>query len=135
MRAARLTIPEARRIDVRYDDVEADWAWVMRGIYAFLDLDIEPALSAMMRYARESEKKRHRFPHRYGLSDFGLEAEAVNARFRSYTEAFGLAGAAPAPRGSGEPILFPAVSARRVVSISGWKAAKAEAAARRAAGG
>lgn len=131
MRSARLNIPESQRIDVHYDDVERDWAQVMRRIYDFLDMDIEPALFAMTRYTQDSEQERHRYPHRYELSDFGLGAEEVSERFRSYTDEFALDEGAPASNGkTAEPIPFPDPPTRRFMPVGGWKTAKAAAARR-----
>ena len=58
--------------------MERDWQSVMRDIYAFLDMDIEPALPAMTNYMANSGKALHRHPHRYSLSAFGLDREEVS---------------------------------------------------------
>jgi hypothetical protein len=91
MRRARLAIPESQRIDVRYADMDADWRSVMARIYAFLDLDIAPALPAMTRYLERAERERTAHPHRYSLTAFGLDEGEVGDRFESYTQAFDLA--------------------------------------------
>ena len=96
MREARVAIPPGQRIDVRYGDMERDWKAVMRDIYAFLDMDIEPALPAMASYMANSGKELNRHPHRYSLGAFGLEEGQVRARFESYTDAFDLAGSSGA---------------------------------------
>jgi len=90
MRKARLSIPKSQRIDVRYCDMEQDWKGVMRSIYSFLDMDIDPALPAMANYMANSGLELHRHPHRYSLEAFGLEAEQVSAQFDSYVDAFDL---------------------------------------------
>jgi len=109
MRKARLSIPQSQRIDVRYEDVEADWRTVMRRIYAFLDMDIGPALRPMERFIDTSEQERHRHPHRYNLSAFGLDSNLVGEKFQSYTDAFELrtpAGLIDEDQDS-TPIFFP----------------------------
>lgn len=90
MRKARLRIPSEQRIDVRYEDMERDWQAVMRDVYAFLDMDIGPALRPMASYLAGAEPERARHPHRYSLDAFGLDSETVGEKFRSYTEAFEL---------------------------------------------
>jgi hypothetical protein len=90
MREAREAIPPDRRIDVSYCDMERDWGRVMRDIYAFLGMDIEPALPAMTAYMTSSDRERNRHPHRYSLAAFGLDGLEVADRFQSYTCAFDL---------------------------------------------
>jgi hypothetical protein len=90
MRAAREDIPSEQCIDVRYEEMDRDWPGVMRRIYGFLDMNIAPALPAMERYLRASERQRSRRPHRYELMAFGLDVREVEARFDGYREAFGL---------------------------------------------
>ena len=125
MRKARLRIAPEQRIDVRYEEMERDWPEVMRSIYAFLDMDIEPALPAMREFISSSGRELHRHPHRYSLEAFGLDAEDVTERFRSYTEAFELGVPAP-PRAApdtvapqpetSEPVFVPA--------LADWETAK-----------
>lgn len=94
MRAARKRLPQAQRIDIRYDDVETDWLAVMRRIYAFLDLEVAPALPAMKNYAARSKRSLKRKPHCYDLAAFGLAEDQVEDRFSDYAEAYGLNDAA-----------------------------------------
>lgn len=90
MRQARQQIPEAQRIDVRYEDMDSDWKGVMAEIYRFLDMDIAPALPAMTRYMRDAERQQYQGLHRYDLPMFELEADAVGEQFQSYARAFDL---------------------------------------------
>ncbi len=90
MRQARADIPAGQCIDVRYEEMDRDWPGVMRRIYGFLDMEIAPALPAMERYLRASERQRSRRPHRYDLAAFGLDAGAVGERFDAYRAAFGV---------------------------------------------
>ncbi|MCX7864358.1 MAG: sulfotransferase, partial [Novosphingobium sp.] len=103
MRRGRLQIPESRRIDLRYEDMDRDWQGTMRGFYEFLDMDIEPALPAMARYISSAEQERHLHPHCYALSDFGLDADCVSERFRSYTGDFGLEESGASRSGQADP--------------------------------
>jgi hypothetical protein len=90
MQQARDAIPPARRIDVSFDDMERDWQGVMRRIYRFLDMDIQPALAAMAGYLASSDRALRRNTHRYSLDMFGLDPGEVNDRFADHTAAFGL---------------------------------------------
>ncbi len=133
MRAARLAIPEAQRIDVRYEDMERDWKSVMRRIYRFLDMEIEPALPSMTSYISDAGRELHRHPHRYSLDAFGLDADAVGEQFRCYTDAFGLRRPDAGSDDRHEnPIAFPEPAGRRYSGAGGeWENARPA----RAAGG
>jgi hypothetical protein len=114
MQRAREAIPEAQRIDVRYEDMDRDWASVMAGIYRFLDMDIAPALPAMTRYIVGAEHRRSRHPHRYSLDCFGLEADMVGELFGGYVEAFDLPKRRPADAPAAPP---PDVQSARVRAL------------------
>ena len=87
MRAARAAIPEERKIDVQYEDMERDWRGTMERVYRFLELDIEPAVPAMESYMdRASALKRT--PHAYSLAEFGLTSGEVLERLGDYVRAF-----------------------------------------------
>jgi len=133
MRAARLTIPEAQRIDVRYEDMERDWRSVMRRIYRFLNMDIEPALPSMSSFIADSGKALHRHPHRYSLQAFGLEAAAVSEQFECYTDAFRLGRPDAGFEHVESPIVFPEPAGRHYAEAGGkWdRAEPARAAAGR----
>lgn len=90
MRAAREGIPQDRRIDVCFADMERDWQAVMRRIYGFLDMDIEPALHVMSAYMACSDRTLERYPHHYSLESFGLDRQEVAGRFADYASAFDL---------------------------------------------
>lgn len=120
MRAARKSIPQRRRIDVSYSDMERDWQGVMRNIYHFLDKDIEPALPAMTRYMASSGRELHRHPHRYSLDAFGLDAHEVGEQFDDYTSAFDLVRTLPSARP--RKVFAPPVP--QSGSLSDWDQAK-----------
>lgn len=135
MRKARLRIPESQRIDVRYEDMENDWRTVMRRIYRFLDMDIEPAMPLMTSYLDNAGKELHRHPHRYSLGAFGLERGKVREKFESYTDAFELRAPAPivepemAEPAQDRPLFFPEPALRKAASSADWKIAKTARAA------
>ena len=90
MSAARAGIPGGASIDVHYHDMERDWRSVMRRIYAFLDMDIEPVKAAMAAYALRSERDRSFRSHRYQLGNFGLEAAEVRQTFEDYVRDYAI---------------------------------------------
>lgn len=97
MRAARDAIPRERMIDVQYDEMDRDWRATMERMYAFLDLDIEPALAGMESYL-EGAKSLKRNPHRYSLEQFGLSAGEVAERLGDYTRTYSIPSEAEAGR-------------------------------------
>lgn len=134
MRLAREQIPESHRIDVRYEDMERDWPAVMRRIYRFLDLDIETALPTMSAYIDDAERERHRHPHRYSLTAFGLSSNEVRERFETYMREFSLRSPGETAHSTEEPIAFPEAAARRPVRpIGDWDQGQAAPAAAQAA--
>jgi len=116
MRAARITIPEDQRIDVRYEDMERDWPAVMGRIYRFLGMDIAPALPSMTSYIADAGKELHRHPHRYSLDAFGLNAAEVSEQFQCYTDAFSLRRPGADTDEADTPIVFPEPAGRRYVA-------------------
>ena len=87
MRNARETIPASRIIDVQYDAMDEDWRGTMERVYAFLGLDMEPAVPGMERFLARSAAMKTR-PHDYSLAQFGIDAGEVSERFADYTRAF-----------------------------------------------
>ncbi|MBB3033554.1 sulfotransferase family protein [Alteriqipengyuania lutimaris] len=110
MMAARSLVPAERRIDIGYDAMERDWQGTMARIYAFLDLDMAPAVPAMQRY-QERTRNLKRKPHKYSLAQFGLEEAEVRNRFTAYAARFGIpdegAGTAERASDSDSPIANP----------------------------
>ncbi|NVE94833.1 sulfotransferase family protein [Altererythrobacter lutimaris] len=101
MRAARDSIPRERMIDVQYDDMDRDWRATMERIYAFLGLDIAPALPGMESYLEAAESLK-RNPHRYSLEQFGLSTGEVAERLGDYTRTYAIPTEAEAGRGRAE---------------------------------
>lgn len=90
MRTAREGIDPARAIDIPYDEVERDWRAAMGRIYAFLGLDIGPAMAEMEAYtARTANPARP--SHHYSLAQFGLTEGAVLEQLGDYVRAFDIA--------------------------------------------
>tara|TARA_Y100000815_G_scaffold44892_1_gene37009 strand:+ start:1506 stop:2831 length:1326 start_codon:yes stop_codon:yes gene_type:complete len=87
MLAARSLVPAERRIDVGYDAMDRDWRGTMERIYAFLDLDMGPAVPAMERYLDRARGLK-RQPHTYSLDQFGISEDEVHERFASYAARF-----------------------------------------------
>ena len=85
---ARDGAPEGAVLDVQYEALVADPLGQLRRIYDFLELEWSPeAVQRMERWI--SGNPQHKYGvHRYGLSDFGLAAEEVDARFKRYRERF-----------------------------------------------
>ena len=95
MRSARDNIPRERMIDVQYDEMDRDWRATMERIYAFLGLEMEPALAGMESYL-EASKALKRHPHRYSLEAFGLSAGEVAERLGDYTRTYAIPSEAEA---------------------------------------
>ena len=109
MRETRTRMNPSRMIDVRYSEMDRDWEQVMARIYEFLDMDIAPALPAMRRYMRSSDRTGQARAHRYTLAAFDLDEQEVRERFSAYIHDHDLA-----PRASRPRIHFtPAVTARK----------------------
>jgi hypothetical protein len=84
---ARRSIAPERMIDVQYEDMERDWRGTMARVYRFLGLEMEPAVAGMERYIDRSGALKRR-PHRYSLTQFGLEEGEVHERFGHYIARF-----------------------------------------------
>ena len=108
MLAARSLVPAERRIDVGYDAMDRDWRGTMERIYAFLDLDMGPAVPAMERYLDRARGLK-RQPHTYSLDQFGISEDEVRERFAPYVARFDIpvegAIAAEPPRRRFSPAL------------------------------
>lgn len=81
-------VPPGQQIDVTFDAMNRDWRGVMHRVYAFLDIDIAPALAAMEAYTERAAREHPYAAHRYDLADFGLEAGKVRERFADYAARF-----------------------------------------------
>lgn len=88
MVAARERLAPGQQIDVSFDAMERDWLGVMRRVYAFLDVDIAPAVEPMTAYLDRAQREHAYAAHRYELADFGLEEGAVRECFADYAARF-----------------------------------------------
>ena len=87
MRAARDNVPRERMIDVQYDAMDRDWRGTMERIYAFLGLDMEPAVGGMEDFLARSAAMKGR-PHSYSLEEFGLSTGEVYERLGDYVRTY-----------------------------------------------
>jgi hypothetical protein len=77
-----------RFVDVQYRDVLDDPIGVIRAIYARVGLRLGATAERRMRaHIRRHPKDRHG-PHRYSMTSFGLDPDAISHRFKSYREYF-----------------------------------------------
>jgi hypothetical protein len=89
--------PEVRRAVVDYRDVVSDPAAVIEAIYRELDIEMTPAYRQKL--AAEGKRAReHRSGHRYSLSEFGLEADAIRTGLAEFFEHYGWDEESPLPR-------------------------------------
>lgn len=86
--SVRAGVPPAQQIDVSFEAMNRDWLGTMRAVYAFLDMDIAPAVAAMTGYVERAGREHRHATHRYDLADFGLDAAEVRARFAGYSARF-----------------------------------------------
>jgi hypothetical protein len=78
---------------VHYADLVRDPIGELRRVHAFCELDWDAA-SAARAQRWIAENPQHKYgTHRYGLADFGLDAEELTARFKPYRERFGVGDA------------------------------------------
>lgn len=124
MQAARNRIDPDRRIDVLYRDMDADWQGVMQRVYAFLGMDITPALPSMKRYLAKARSQHPWQHHHYELLSFGLNSGAVGDQFQDYVQAFDLLPAEArqifdlATRGARPAAVYTRPSAQRASATS-----------------
>lgn len=103
MQMTHSRLDSRQRIDVLYRDMDGDWLAVMQRVYAFLDMDITPALPRMRNYL-EKARNHHRWQHhRYELSSFGLDPATTRSHFEDYMQAFDLLPREPGQRFDARP--------------------------------
>jgi hypothetical protein len=82
--------PEGAFLDVLYQDVLSDPLKVVRRVYDFIGLDLEPATERVMqRWLAQNTQTKHGL-HSYRLEDFGLRREELAPRFEAYCDRFGV---------------------------------------------
>ncbi|MDO7835610.1 sulfotransferase [Sphingobium sp. HBC34] len=85
----RTIVPADQQLDMRYADINADWAQQMQRIYDFIGIPFTPEARAALNAASEDRDARHG-GHKYRLEDFGLSAEGIDALFADYVEKYGI---------------------------------------------
>ena len=89
-RRADGTLPESRFIDVRYTDLVADPVGTIRTVYERAGRDLTGEHAERIRaYVAAKPQGRHG-AHRYSLSEVGLDADALRARYAGYCEQYGV---------------------------------------------
>jgi len=90
--------PEVPHAVVHYRDLLADPAATIEQVYAALGLPMSEAFRAELR-GEGRRARAHRSSHSYSLEEFGLDADAIQARLADLFERFGweAPGQAPAP--------------------------------------
>ncbi len=96
MRKARESIPAERMMDVQFADMDRDWRGTMARIYAFLDMEMEPAQPAMEAYVARSRRLKQK-PHRYSLEQFGLSEADITNSLGEYARSFAIPAEGAAP--------------------------------------
>lgn len=77
-------VPDDRFYDLRYADLMADPVGALRRLYASWDRELDDATAQRVeRYLAARPREQHG-PHRYDLSTFGIDADALRARYARY---------------------------------------------------
>ncbi|MCB9726460.1 MAG: sulfotransferase [Spirochaetaceae bacterium] len=88
---AREHAPAGSVLDVHYVDLMRDATGEMRRIHEFLGIEWAAGSKARVERWVDSNPQHKYGTHRYGLADFGLDPEELDARFKRYREHFGVA--------------------------------------------
>jgi Ni/Co efflux regulator RcnB len=96
MMQARARHPATPFYDLAFDRFLADPIAAIAGIYDHFGLTFSAEAEAAMRRFRDERPKGRHGTHRYDLSDWGLDADEIRARFRDYTRAYDVRPEAPA---------------------------------------
>ena len=80
----------ARFVDLDYRAFVADPIAAVRRVYEASQLELTPDLVAAFERHRTANRQHARGAHRYTPEQFGLDREALRARFARYEERFGL---------------------------------------------
>lgn len=75
--------------DITYLDLVANPIDTVRELYGFLGHELEATAEASMRGYLETNPQGRFGSHRYDVSDFGVEAEALRERFAPYLDRYG----------------------------------------------
>ncbi len=86
--AVRDRCESAHFVDVNHDDFVTDSLGVVSRIYDHFDIPFGAEARALMEEHIEANPKGKHGKHDYSLGEFGLDRDAVLARFRTYVERF-----------------------------------------------
>ena len=86
--AAREETPPGAVLDVHYRDLIKDPVAQLKKIHTFADLEWDLAAERRVENWLQENPKHKYGTHRYALSDFGLDADELDARFKRYRERF-----------------------------------------------
>ena len=87
--AAREAAGEGQFFDVSYHDVMADPLRAVERIYEWAGMTLSPAHAAAIGDWLANNQQTKHGVHKHSPEEFGLEAEAVNRRFKTYVDRFG----------------------------------------------
>jgi len=77
-----------RFYDVQFDELNRDPIGVVRGIYSWVSMTLEPAVEEMMRKWLDAHAGAKPGFHRYALEDFGLTEDMIRRDYREYMERY-----------------------------------------------
>ena len=86
----RSRLANNRICDIQYDEIRREPIGAVRRIYEFFDWSLSGEAKQNMRVLIAGQAKRESANHRYDLSQFGTNADAVLNAFAPYCERFGL---------------------------------------------
>jgi hypothetical protein len=86
--AARARLGEERFLDVHHRELVADPFATLRRIYAFLGLELRPAVEQSIRHWHQANRTGAHGTHRYTAEQFGLSDAQLRADFEFYTRHF-----------------------------------------------
>ncbi|MBV9653631.1 MAG: sulfotransferase [Acetobacteraceae bacterium] len=90
MIAAQHRLPAANLLNLTYAEIVGDPAGVMARLYAFMGRSFEPSLRARVEAFNDGRPRGGYGRNLYRAEDYGIDTGTIRARFRAYTEQFGL---------------------------------------------
>lgn len=85
--ASALDSLDHSRVEIAYDDIQADWRTEMRRIYSTLELPFTPGLEKRMGRYLQRPTHDKLVNHRYDLAQFGLSEDEVRTAYAGSTHA------------------------------------------------
>jgi hypothetical protein len=87
---ADTTVDPARVVDVRFDQLVADQAGVVAGVYEQLEIPMPPAAKQRVAQLLAAKPRGRHGGHEHTFDDLGLDLAEQRARFATYQEHFGI---------------------------------------------